>query len=194
VPGGGLSFDKSKWLPAQNKFFLPVKALSVIFRAKFRDALKQSPLFQEVPASVWHKDWVVHCKAAGTGYEVLKYFAPYVYRVAISNKRLLKLENDYVTFRYQDYQTQKWRTTTLPVFQFMHRFLQHVLPRGFKKVRHYGFLSSKHKRTLALLQCILGTVEYEPSEEREPLKHPCPKCGKEMVLVEIIKPVKRMPP
>jgi predicted RNA-binding Zn-ribbon protein involved in translation (DUF1610 family) len=198
VPGGGVSQDKTQWLPAQNKFFLPVKALSKIFRAKFRDALKKKApeLYNKVPSRVWSKDWVVHCKAAGTGKEVLKYFAPYVFRVAISNRRLIKLENDQVTFRFKDSQTKKWRTKTLPVFEFMRKFLQHVLPRGFKKVRHYGFLSSKHKPTLALLKYILGTVEFEPSQNstKKPIQHLCPKCGKEMVLVGTIPRAKRKPP
>jgi hypothetical protein len=200
VPGGGISKDKTEWLPAQKKFFLPIRALSKIFRAKFRDALKkQSPeLYNELPSQVWHKKWVVHCKPAGTGKEVLKYFAPYVFRVALSNRRLVKLENDQVTFRYKDSKTKKWRKKTLPVFEFIRRFLQHVLPRGFKKVRHYGFLSSKHKQTLAVLKYILGTVECESLEEPEApqdtVKHPCPKCGKEMVLIGTIEKAQRSPP
>lgn len=198
LPGGGISEDRSKWLPAHNNFFLPVKALSKIFRAKFRDALKEKDieLYNQVPSHVWRKDWVVHCKPAGTGKQVLKYFAPYVFRVALSNRRLVKLENDQVTFRYKDSKSKKWRTMTLSVFEFMRRFLQHVLPRGFKKVRHYGFLSSKHKQTLALLKYILGTVEFEADKEttQEPLKHLCPKCGKEMVLVGTIARNKRAPP
>jgi Zn finger protein HypA/HybF involved in hydrogenase expression len=190
VPGGGVSKDKTKWLPAQDKFFLPVEALSKIFRAKFRDALKEKDLelFKKIPSQVWRKDWVVHCKPAGTGKAVLKYFAPYVFRVALSNRRLVKLENGHVSFRYKDSETKKWRSMTLSVFEFIRRFLQHVLPAGFKKVRHYGFLSSKHKETLALLKYILGTVEFEADEEptQEPLKHLCPKCGKEMVLIGTI--------
>jgi hypothetical protein len=200
APGGGISQDKTEWLPAQHKFFLPVKALSKIFRAKFRDALKkQAPeLYHELPSQVWYKDWDVHCKPAGTGQEVLKYFAPYVFRVAISNKHLIKLENGRVSFRYKDSKTKKWRTKTLPVFKFISRFLQHVLPRGFKKVRHYGFLSSKHKQTLAVLKYILGAIEGESLQEPEPpedtVKHPCPKCGKEMVLIGTIEKAKRSPP
>jgi hypothetical protein len=165
--GGAISQDKRNWTRTKYKFFLPVKALSKIFRAKFRDALKKTDmeLFKKVPPQVWQKDWVVHCKPAGTGKEVLKYMAPYIYRVVLSNKHLLRLENDLVTFKYKDSKTKKWVTRTLPVFQFIHLFLQHVLPRGFKKVRHYGFLSSKHRLTLAQLQYILGTVEWQAGEE-----------------------------
>ncbi len=204
APAGGISEDRSKWLPCKNNFFLPVKALSKIFRAKFRDALKATnpKLYNQVPSQVWHKDWVVHCKPAGKGKEVLKYLAPYVFRVALSNRRLVKLENGQVTFRYKHSksnlpaQAGKWRTMTLPVFEFIRRFLQHVLPRGFKKVRHYGFLSSKHKQTLALLKYILGTVELDPDEEstQEQPKHVCPKCGKEMLFVGTIPRTDRAPP
>ncbi len=198
APAGGICKDKTEWLAAQKKFFLPVKALSKIFRAKFRDALKNKApeLYHQIPSQVWRKDWVVHCKQAGTGKEVLKYFAPYVFRVALSNRRLVKLENGQVTFRFKDSNTKKWRNKTLPVFEFMRRFLQHVLPRGFKKVRHYGFLSSKHKQTLALLKYILGSVECESLQEppEDIVKHPCPKCGKEMVLVGTIARPQRSPP
>jgi putative transposase/transposase-like zinc-binding protein len=85
VPGGGLSADRSKWLPSNTDFFVPVEALSPIFRAKFRDALKKTDLFDSVPAGVWKKDWVVHCKPVGNGNSALKYLAPYVYRIAITN-------------------------------------------------------------------------------------------------------------
>ncbi|MFQ6114473.1 MAG: transposase [bacterium] len=135
VPAGGLNEDLNTWIPAQKNFFLPVKALSKIFRAKMRDSLKAEALelFRQIPNQVWHKDWVVHCKSAGNGQAVLKYFAPYVYRVAISNKRIIKLENDQVTFVSKHPKTKQWKPVTLPVFEFLRRFLQHVLPLGFKK-------------------------------------------------------------
>jgi hypothetical protein len=135
VPAGGLNDDNSVWVKAQNKFFLPVKALSRVFRAMMREALQQiaPELFRQIPASVWRKDWVVHAIPAGNGNAVLKYFAPYVFRVAISNKRIVKLENGQVTFLYRHPQTKSWMPMTLEVFEFIRRFLQHVLPRGFKK-------------------------------------------------------------
>ena len=180
--------------------------LSVIFRAKFRDALKQTDLFDKVPHVVWKKDWVVHAKEAGNGENVLKYFAPYVYRVAISNRNLVKLENDHVTFRFKDSKTKQWKMMTLPVFKFMHRFLQHVLPKGFKKIRYYGFLSSNNKLTLNLLKYRLGTpksktdeVGDEPEKDGNGIHHPtkkhiCPVCGKPMVLVAVISRFSRDPP
>ncbi len=101
VPAGGLAPDTQTWLPARQDFLLPVKALSKIFRGKFRQALQKTALFTQVPAKVWQQDWVVHCKPVGNGRTALKYLAPYVFRVAISNRRLVKLENDQVTFRYR---------------------------------------------------------------------------------------------
>ena len=179
VPAGAISSDKRNWTRTKYDFFLPVKALSIIFRAKFRDALKEADmdLFKSVPPQVWRKAWVVHSRPAGSGKEVLKYLAPYIYRVAISNKNLIKLENDLVTFKYKDSKAKKWCIRTLPVFHFIYLFLQHVLPSGFKKVRHYGFLSSKQKSTLALLHYILGTVEWQPGEQplSTVVKHLCPK-------------------
>src|SRR4030042_5377951 len=109
IPAGGVSDDYSTWLPAQKKFFLPVKALSKIFRAMMRDALKEAPpeLFAHIPRQIWHKDWVVHCKPVGNGDAVLKYFAPYIFRVAISNQRIIKLEKDQVTFVYKHPKTKQ---------------------------------------------------------------------------------------
>ncbi|MDQ7053773.1 MAG: transposase [candidate division KSB1 bacterium] len=197
VPAGCLTADLSDWIEAHQKFFLPVRALSKLFRAMLRDALQafDPELFQQVPKEVWRKDWVVHSKPAGNGNAVLKYFAPYVFRVAISNKRLIKLEacpersrrNDQVTFVYKHPRTKRWTPMTLPVFEFLRRFLQHVLPRGFKKVRHFGFLASRNKQLMALLNyppvvghSVLGTVELEPEDEPEAQsKIPCcPVCGK----------------
>jgi len=114
VPGGGLSPDRSQWLPSKADFFVPVEALSLIFRAKFRDALKKTDLFDSVPSRIWKKDWVVHCKPLGNGNSALKYLAPYIYRVAITNNRVEKLENDQVSFRFKNSDTDQWQTTTLP--------------------------------------------------------------------------------
>ena len=101
IPAGGLSIDGNQWLSAKSKFLLPVKALSIIFRAKFRDELKKTKLFSAVPADTWKKDWVVHSKPVGSGIHAFKYLAPYIFRIAISNKRILKLQDGMVTFQLQ---------------------------------------------------------------------------------------------
>lgn len=208
VPAVSVTQDDLVRLP-HKKFFLPVKALSPLFRGMFRDALKKKApeLFCRIPGIVWKKNWVVHCKPAGNGLTVLKYLAPYVFRVAISNKRILKLENDNVTFAYKDRKLKQNRTMVLPVYQFIARFLQHILPRGFKKIRHYGFLSSRNKLLLARLQYEFGAVDIKPdqgADEQKPdateehcenddfddekyNKIPlCPVCKKAMVLVRIV--------
>lgn len=156
VPGGGLAEDGSTWLPAGKRFFLPVKALSRIFRAKFHDALRKTDYFDDIPPDVWAKEWIVHCQPVGTGLGAFKYLAPYIFRVAISNNRILKLANGQVTFRYRATDTGKLRTSTLPAEEFIRRFLQHVLPRGFVKVRYYGFLAPGCRKRLAALHQQLG--------------------------------------
>jgi hypothetical protein len=144
VTAGGLSGDGERWLAPRNpRFLVPGYALSVLFRAKVRDALKKAELLAEIPASAWatNKKWVVHVKHAGTGTKVLAYLARYVFRIAISNSRLVRFENGQVTFRYRDNRSGEIKHCVLPAADFIARFLQHVLPRGFTKVRHYGVYS-----------------------------------------------------
>ena len=182
-------------IPAlQKRFLFPARALSKIYRAIIRDELKaETALFTQIPNDVWFKKWVVHCMPAGNGETVLKYFAPYVFRVAISNNRIIKLENGNVTFVYRASKTNEWKPISIPVFEFMRRFLQHVLPQGFKKIRYYGFLNSTNKALLLKLQYTLGTVEPKqqtPDDEKQtPFNKPCcPVCGKEMILFSILLP------
>jgi hypothetical protein len=134
VPGGGI--DKNgKWIytPYKQKFFLPAKAISPIFRAKFRDGMKALGLYDAVPKVVWKKDWAVDCKRVGKGPEVVKYLSRYIYRIAITNSRILSLNDGEVTFKYKPVDTNEWKTMKLPVLAFMARFLQHVLPKGLCK-------------------------------------------------------------
>ncbi len=194
VPGGGLSPEHSRWLPSNTDFFVPVEALSPIFRAKFRDALKKAHLFSFVPAGVWQKDWVVHCKPVGDGNSALKYLAPYVYRVAITNNRIEKLENGKVTFWFKSSKTDQWQTATLPVFDFIHRFLQHVLPKGFVKIRYYGFLSPNKRNLLAVAKYLLGD---SPDPEVTPIlsqQYICPDCGAKLRRAKSLPKSTRAPP
>jgi hypothetical protein len=103
--------------------------------------LRKSPCYKEIPAQVWQQPWVVHCKAVGVGGSALKYLAPYIFRVAISNHRIVKMSSTHVTFYYRSTKTGKTKTCPLSAEEFIRRFLQHVLPKGFVKVRYYGFLS-----------------------------------------------------
>jgi hypothetical protein len=196
APGGGLSADGQTWLPARNHFFLPVKALSKLFRAAFRRGLQKTALFEQIPEQVWRKKWAVHCKPVGNGQAALKYLAPYIHRVAISNRRLISIEqhgsmeSSQLTFQYRVSDTGQLKLCTLSVESFLQRFLQHVLPHGFVKVRYYGFFGATSRSRLASLQQRLGKgSDPQPSDETdqdttraEPhQKTLCPKCGQPMV-------------
>lgn len=194
LPGGGLSPDRSTWLPSNPDFFLPVKALSPIFRAKFRDALKKTDLFHSVPLEVWQKDWVVHCKPVGNAQNALKYLAPYVYRVAITNNRIEALENNQVTFRFKNSHNDLWETATLPAFDFIHRFLQHVLPKGFIKIRYYGFMAPNRKNLLAVAKYLLGPTDVLQVTSRADGQYICPHCGAKLIRVKPLPKSTRGPP
>ena len=120
---------------------MPVQALSIVFRAKFRDLLKREGLLDLADPAVWRRDWVVHSQAAGDGRASLHYLAPYVFRVAIGDHRIVSCDDGQVTFTYRRVGSNRPRKMTLDALEFIRRFLQHVLPAGFQKVRHYGFLS-----------------------------------------------------
>jgi hypothetical protein len=143
VPGGGLSADGSCWLPSRADFLVPVQALSIVFRAKFRDILEREGLLNLADPAVWRRDWVVHSQAAGDGRASVRYLAPYVFRVAIGDHRIVSCDDGKVTFTYRRVGSNRPRKMTLDAMEFIRRFLQHVLPAGFQKVRHYGFLSPK---------------------------------------------------
>lgn len=162
VPSGGLS-SSGKWVNSRKKFFIPVKVLSRKFRGKFLYYLKQANLhfygsianlqepkkFHEWISSLYQKEWVVYCKPPfkNAGY-VVEYLGRYTHRVAISNHRIVKFENGTVTFKWRDYKdTNKQKEMSLTAGEFIRRFLIHVLPPGFTRIRHYGFLSPRNKAT-----------------------------------------------
>ncbi len=203
VAGGGLSAEGT-WLSSRQDFLVHVKPLAMIFRAKFRAQLQKTDLFPRVDESVWNKDWVVHCEPVGTGKEAFKYLAPYIFRVAISNNRILKLEDDQVTFQYKESATDQVRICTVTAEEFIRRFLQHVLPDRFIKVRYYGFLSPGNRHVLTRIQEILGasTVETHTTGKPHEVNDPpntrdarrCPTCGSLLILVETLRPKSRWPP
>ena len=193
IAGGCLSSD-NRWLPSREKFFVPVKALSMIFRAKVRDGLEKLGLFGSVHQKIWKKPWVVHSKPVGTGEAALRYLAPYVYRVALTNNRIEHVGDTSVTFRYRQSDSGTLRRLTLTPMDFIRRFLQHVLPHGFHKVRYYGLLSPSKRKTLKLLQNILATGSVleailTPSESEKaacpqgPEALLCPHCGSTLRLI-----------
>jgi len=141
VSGGGIGRDGATWREARHPFLVPVRALSKLVRGKFHALLKKHrpDLEAQLPQNIWTRDWVTWCKPWGQGETaVLDYLARYVHRIAITNARLLAMDERTVTFRYKDRKNSQWRNCTLAGHEFMRRFLQHVLPKGFHKVRYYG--------------------------------------------------------
>ena len=156
VTAGGLSADGAAWIkPAHPRFLFPGYMLSRIFRAKMRDALQRAGLASDIDPAVWQRCWTVHVKAIGTGQHAALYLSRYIYRVALTNHRIERLHDGRVTFRYTHARTGETRRLTLPVNTFIARFLQHVLPRGFTKVRSYGLLSPGRRSQLERARFLL---------------------------------------
>jgi predicted RNA-binding Zn-ribbon protein involved in translation (DUF1610 family) len=160
-----------------------------------------------VDAHVWQKDWVVHCEPVGSGQEAFRYLAPYIFRVAISNNRILQLEESNVTFQYKESATAQTRYCTVSAKEFIRRFLQHVLPDRFVKVRYYGLLSPGNRQLLTQARELLGagtiarnTAGKAPKVgQRLAVKEPvaalrCPTCGSPLILVQTLRPKGRWPP
>ena len=186
VPAGGLSANGLRWVrPKRDGYFLPDGALALRFRTRLKHALQQDhpTLYVQIPRAAWSLKWIVNVKWVGRGEPALKYLAAYVYRTAFSAERILSDDGHTITFTYKDSQERRTRTLSLPAEQFLHRFLQHVLPPGLQRVRHFGFLSAaaktKWNRILALLDWKLPALAPAPSLP-PPL---CPCCHRPMTLV-----------
>ena len=191
VPGGGLSADGSCWLPSRADFLVPVRALSIIFRAKFRDILEREGLLNLADPAVWRRDWVVHSQAAGDGRASLRYLAPYVFRVAIGDHRIVSCDDGRVTFSYRRVGSNRPRKMTLDAPEFIRRFLQHVLPAGFQKVRHFGFLSPHSGIVLEAVRWLVTLLNgaifaLQAARAKGPTTTAaprCPVCGSPMCVV-----------
>ena len=159
--------------------------MSKMFKAKFRDEIKKTDLLSSTPAEVWTIDWNVNCQPVGSSAHSVRYLAPYVFKVAISNSRIVKVEDRKVFFKYQKPHSNRWRTMTLDVMEFLRRFLQHVLPTGFMKVRYYGFLHPASSVALdkirALIELTFGFEVVWQKPKIEPIAPAtCPHCGGEL--------------
>ncbi len=211
VPGGGISLDGERWISSRPAFLLPVRVLSKLFRRLFLSRLhelhtegrlhffgdqvelNERRTFQRYLAPLRKKTWVVYAKPPFAGPEaVLAYLSRYTHRVAISNRRLISFDETDVTFRYKDYRrdgTERQRTMTLAADEFIRRFLLHVLPKGFHRIRHYGLLASAgRKANIALARELLAAPAPAQLEEPAPPpdpRPPCPCCGGRMVVIEI---------
>jgi hypothetical protein len=206
VPGGGLSPDHTRWIPTRSNFFLPVKVLSRVFRGKFVDGLKRlfsegklqfhgdcKPLENEKAffsflRPLFRQDWVVYSKPPFGGPEhALQYLGRYTHRVAISNHRIVSIDQDSVVFRWKDYaHHSRPRTMTLTCEEFLRRFVQHILPKGFPRIRSYGWLANRcRKCMLPLVRACFDQPAPTPALEHDDADGPrCPLCHGEMRVVE----------
>jgi Putative transposase len=222
VPGGGLSLDGTRWVACRPNFFLAVRVLSRLFRRLVLEkldaahrtgelqffgkhtSLANAQAFAAYLAPLRNSEWVVYSKRPfGGPEEVLRYLARYTHRVAISNRRLLSLDDNGVTFKWKDYRVegpQRYKVMTLDTHEFIRRFLMHVLPQGFHRIRYYGLLTSQTRakniaRARELLAVPLIPVDAikaanakastsaQPEEPKAP-EHPCPCCGSSMLIIE----------
>lgn len=200
VPGGGLNKD-GVWCCARKKFLVPVQALSAMFRARFMKLARKALPEETFSKEVWNKEWVVFCKPTfNRAKKVLRYLGRYVHRIAITNDRILATKDGNVTFRYQHSGTGIWKTMSLSGEEFLRRYLQHVLPQGFHKVRYYGLLSPANRVALKRVQLLLAEWNRNKEEEKQGVlvtapKNICPCCKEGTMLVISSLPKKpRRPP
>ena len=214
VPGGGISLDGERWVASRPGFFLPVRVLSRLFRRLFLErllaahhrlkffgchaALADARAFAAWLASLRRAEWVVYAKRPFDGPQaVLAYLSRYTHRVAIANSRLIACDRNGVTFRWKDYRAEgrdRQKVMTLATAEFIRRFLIHVLPQGFHRIRHYGLLASGTRAdNIAQARRLLDVQATQPeagvtcgaeANEPKPLSHPCPCCGGRMIIIE----------
>ena len=186
IPGGGLSAERDQWVASSGHFLVHVRALSKMFKGKLQARLKELGLLDQTPKGVWSRDWVVHCKAVGDGRTAMKYLGAYVFRVAISDARIVSYDGSKVRFRFYRVGSRRPRYCELDAMEFIRRFLQHVLPHGFMKIRHYGFLSPNFSLSLQRIReliCVLYETLREqiaPAKPRKARPLCCPACGMRM--------------
>lgn len=172
VSGGGLAPDGLTWREAKHPFLVPVRALSKCVRGKVHATFTRDhpELLAQIPPAVWNTNWVAWCKCAGQGHTpVLDYLARYVHRIAITNTRILAMDHATVTFRYKQRNKAAWRTCTLGGHEFIRRFLQHVLPKGFHKVRYYGLWHPSKRALRRTLRITLNLAcHYAGSSHQHP--------------------------
>ena len=199
VTGGGVTTDGTAWHAAPKKFLVPVRKLSPMIAKRFAATLQKGhpELFGQIPDKVWRREWCSYCKPYGRGQDaVLNYLARYVFRVALTNRRLMAMDETHVTFRYKDHDTGQWKTVRLEGVEFLRRFLFHVLPKGFHKVRYYGLWHPSRRdrqaRARLLLELTTPSTTHSPvvlmgdladealgqcalTSQDHAVK--CPKCG-----------------
>jgi hypothetical protein len=198
IAGGALS-DNNQWLSSRQDLFVHTKPLEIIFKAKFKDATKKAGLFDKIDPAVWKQQWVIDSQAAGQGQNSLRYLSRYVFRVAGSNNRIKSIENDVIKFLYKDRKKKKWKFMALDAMEFIRRFLQHVLPKGFMKIRHFGFLNpnsalpiEKIRELISFIHDIIALFTEIRVPEIPGIK--CNHCGHDLKFILFVKPEPRCAP
>ena len=213
VSGGGISEDASTWHPARRKFLVPIKALAKLVRGKFRALLRRKCPDLGIPDAAWRKPWILHVTGWGNGEQaVLDYLARYVFRIALTNARITGLDDEAVTIRYEERKTGRSRTCRLRGDEFMRRFLQHVLPRGFHKVRYFGLWHPAQRHNAARIRQMLqlqAPLKVDPPQDpvTPPLEPPsveptptaesliCPHCHQgRLIFIRTLTPRQAMAP
>jgi hypothetical protein len=199
VPGGGVTIDETGhatgWKQTPTNFFVHHGTLIKVYKAKLADALRACGLYDLVPTEVWQKEFVVDIQPVDDGRDVVAYLAPYVHRVAISNHRIKRVDATSVTYQYQPSRSKSLKTRTVPGDEFVDGFAQHILPKGFQKIRHFGWMSSNSKISLEEVRMLawftLGWVYWlasgHPSRQTLP-SFPalrCAACGGRMRVVAV---------
>jgi len=196
VPGGGASADGTKWLATSKDFLLHHATAVKVYKAKFADAMRDAGLYDQVPPKAWRGKWVVDIKPVGDGKAVLKYLAPYIHRVAISNKRIVACDERSVTYRITPSGANRSKLRTVPGTEFVRGFVQHGLPRGFQKVRYVGWMSSNSRIGLDHVQWLvwlflgwtywLGSGHAPQPKAKVPDAPKCAECGCPMRIVRVV--------
>jgi hypothetical protein len=184
------------WLATPESFLFVHATMCAKYKTFFRARMQQLGLLGQIPPSAWKKRWVVDVEPVGSGEAVLKYLAPYVYRVAISDNRILDCTPDSVTYTWKPSKSNRWRKRTVPGDQFVQGFVQHILPHGFRKVRYYGWCASNSRTTRDLVRWLvwlwhgwtywLGSGIAPQPERRTPQPPRCSECGGELELRGVI--------
>jgi hypothetical protein len=202
---------RGTWHPARRKFLVPIKALDKLVRGKFRAMLRQKCPGLVIPDAVWRKRWILHVTAWGNGEQaVLDYLARYVFRVALTNARIVGLHDEGATIQFRERKTGRSRTLRLSGHEFMRRFLQHVLPRGFHKVRYFGLWHPAQRHNAARVRHMLQlqaqpsldplpdlvVPSIDPHAETTPAIEPliCPHCQRRLIFIRMLSPRQAMAP
>lgn len=204
VPAGALSPDGAQWLsPRSEDWRVPVRALSQIFRGTCKEKIAQAILLDHAPAHVWQQAGLTHGAPVGTGHEVITSLAPSIRRIAMTNNRIEKLEDGYVTCRFKASGSKEWQHRTFPAHACIRRFLPHVLPKGFITVRYSGFLSPTCRNVLTHIRPLLATSACHllapPDENNQPPPatppaRQCTTCRGQLVLIQHLSRPTRAPP